>query len=187
MKTLLTFSLCATFLPISSLADTYTIESRHTGINFSYSHLGYTTQRGRFNETAGKVAFDPANHRGKAQISVKAGSLSMALPQLEAILKSEEYFDVERYPTIAFESDNLEFSGEQLIAMNGSLTLRGVTKPVRLVVQHFVCKPNPTNKKFACGGDAEAVIKRTDFGMSGFVPLVSDEVRLQIPVFAYRD
>ena len=168
-------------------ADSYTLDPRHTGVTFAYNHLGYTTQRGRFDETTGEVEFDPGRQRGAVHVRIKADSLSTPLRELEKILKGGDYFDVAHHPVITFDSDSLRFVDDKLVGVDGLLTIRGIQRPVHLDASSFVCKPNPMSKRAACGGDLQGSVKRSDFGMTGFVPIVSDEIRLSIPVFGYRD
>ena len=107
--------------------------------------------------------------------------------RLDPIVKGETYFNVEKYPTITFKSDDVKFDGDRVVAVNGGLTMLGVTKPVMLAVEDFKCGPNPLNKKPMCGGQATATIKRSDWGMTANLPYApADEVKLIIPIEAYQ-
>jgi polyisoprenoid-binding protein YceI len=86
-----------------------------------------------------------------------------------------------------FVSDKLVFKGDKLVAAEGSFTLLDVTKPMRLTVSNFHCAPHPMNKKQACGADVTATLKRSEFGMTKYVPAISDEVRIYSPIEAIRE
>ncbi|MGY6276795.1 YceI family protein [Methylomonas sp. MgM2] len=168
-------------------ADSYTIDSRHTFPSFEIDHLGFSTQRGRFNESSGKVVLDADNGEGSIDVVVNMASISTGLAELEEHLRGKDFFDAVRYPTMRFKSDKLKFAGEKLIAADGMLTLHGITKPVRLTVDHFYCGLNPIRLKYTCGANAVANIKRSDFGVDKYVPMVGDDVSVAIQVEATRD
>jgi polyisoprenoid-binding protein YceI len=103
-------------------------------------------------------------------------------------MKGEQYFNVEKYPTMSFKSTNLQFDGDKLVGAEGELTMIGVTKPVTLKVANFTCGENPFNKKPMCAGEASAQIKRSEWGMKAGIPKSSsDDVRIIIPIEAYQD
>ena len=168
-------------------ADSYTIDSRHTFPSFEIGHLGFSTQRGRFNETSGKVVLDAAASKGSIDISVNTASISTGLAELEKHLRGKEFFDSAKYPKMTFKSDKLSFKGDQLVGADGSLTLHGITKPVHLSVDRYYCGMNPISLKYTCGANAVTTIKRSDFGIDKYVPAVSDEVNVLIQVEATRD
>jgi len=168
-------------------ADSYTIDSRHTFPSFEIDHLGFSTQRGRFNQSSGKVVLDADHGRGSIDVVVDMASISTGLTELEEHLRGKDFFDVARYPTMNFKSDKLHFAGKKLIGADGMLTLHGVTKPVSLKVDHFYCGINPIKLKYTCGANAMTRIKRSDFGIDKYVPMVADEVKVVIQVEATRD
>jgi polyisoprenoid-binding protein YceI len=100
--------------------------------------------------------------------------------KLDEHLMKPEFFDVAKYPTVTFKSNDFKFTGDKLTAVVGDLTIHGVTKPATLVVTSFVCKDHPMKKTPVCGADANVKIKRSDFGMSTYVPAIGDEVTLRI-------
>ena len=103
--------------------------------------------------------------------------------------KSADFFDVEKYPTATFQSDRIDFDGDTPVAVHGTLTLHGVSKPVDLRIASFKCIQHPVFKREVCGADASAVIDRTDFGISYGVPqaVPSGKVTLAIQVEALKD
>ena len=88
---------------------------------------------------------------------------------------------------MVYKSTKFNFNGDALESVEGTLTLLGVTKPVKLTVDAFKCGPHPFSKKPVCGADAEGSFKRTDFGMKFGVPAISDEVKLSFSVLAYQE
>jgi len=168
-------------------ADSYTIDSRHTFPSFEVSHIGFSTQRGRFDQTSGKISLDEKAKKGSIEVNIVADSIDTGLKELEDKLKSAEFFNTAQFPSISFKSDQLKFSGNAPVAAEGSLTLLGVEKPLKLTIDHFHCGVHPMNKRTVCGADASGVIKRSDFGLKAFIPAVGDEVTIKIQVEAFKD
>ena len=183
----LTITLLALCSALPAWADSYSIDPTHTFPSFEIDHLGYSMQRGRFNATQGKLTLDEENQSGSVEIIIDAASIDTGLGQLEEILRSEDYFDVQNYPTLTFRSDNFPFSDGRLAAVSGELTLLGVTLPVTLNVTRFKCGFNALRLRTVCGADANASIKRSEFGMRKGIPFVGDEVKISIQVEAIRD
>ncbi|MBL8471072.1 MAG: polyisoprenoid-binding protein [Rhodocyclaceae bacterium] len=167
--------------------ESYTADPNHTWPGFEINHFGFSIQRGRFEKTAGKIVLDTAEKKGSIEITIEARSLSMGFEKWTKHIQSEDFFDVEKYPTLTYKSDKLLFDGDKLVGAEGELTLHGVSKPVKLTVSNFKCGPNPFNKKPQCGAEISAQIKRSDFGMSKFLPAVGDDVKIFSPIEAYRD
>lgn len=167
--------------------ETYTIDSTHTFPSFEINHLGFSTQRGRFNKTTGTLVLDRAARKATVDISIDADSISTGLEKLETHLRTEDFFDVAKYPTITFKSTGARFKGDKLARISGDLGMHGVTKPVTLTVTAFHCGYNPVYKKDACGADAVTTIKRSDFGINYALPAVGDEVRLFIQIEAHKN
>jgi polyisoprenoid-binding protein YceI len=182
--------LCACILAFAApahSADTYTMDPEYTIPVFEVGHLGFTTQRGHFDKTEGKVALDFAAKSGSVDLTIYTNSLDMGSRAWTIHVSSEGLFNVEKFPTIKYHSDKLVFEGDKVVAAEGDMTLLGVTRPVKVTVNRFACAVNPVNKKFLCAGDIAANIKRSDFGMTKYIPTVSDEIRISVPVEAYRD
>lgn len=167
--------------------ESYTLDPKHTFPSYEVNHLGLTTQRGRFNATSGKLTLDLANRKATVDIEIDTRTISTGQEDLEKHLKAEDFFNVEKFPKMTFKSTKVDFEGEKPKSVHGDLTLLGVTRPVTLAITSFNCRVHPMNKKYVCGADASATIKRSDFGMNYAIPAVSDEVRLLIQVEAFRD
>ncbi len=187
MKKTLFAILAATVAAPALAAESYTVDPRHTFPSFEVNHLGFSTQRGRFNKTSGRIVLDRQAKSGSVDIVIEAASVDSGLDKLEEHMRGEDFFNVEKFPTLAFKSRAVKFSGDKPSAVEGDFTLLGVTRPVTLTITAFNCGVHPINKKDVCGADAMAVIKRSEFGMTKYVPGVSDEVKLFIQVEAFKD
>ncbi len=187
MKTILAALAAAAAFPALAAPESYSLDSRHTFPSFEVNHLGFSTQRGRFNKTTGKVTLDREAKTGSVEVEIDAGSVDTGLDKLEEHLVGEDFFNVAKYPTLAFKSRSMTFSGDKPASVSGDFTMLGVTRPLTLTIHAFNCGVHPINKKNVCGADASATLKRSEFGMTKYVPGVSDEVMLKIQVEAFKD
>lgn len=162
--------------------ETFVLDANHTKPRFEYSHFGYSNQVSRFDNVSGTVTIDRAAKTGSADVTIDAKSVSTGSTVFNGHIQGEDFFDTEKYPTITFKSDKFTFDGDKLVAVDGNLTIKGITKPVTLALSSFMCMPHPMAKKEACGANATAHVKRSDFNMGKYAPYVSDEVTLSIPV-----
>ena len=179
--------LVAAFALPAFAADTYTIDPEYTIPTFEVEHLGFTTQRGRFDKTEGRVVLDFAAKKGVVEFTVQTSTLDMGSRAWTVHVSGPGLFDIERFPTMSFKSDSLQFEGNKVVSADGQFTLLGITKPIHLTVNHFACGANPLNKKAMCAADITGTLKRSDYGMVKYIPAVSDEIRISVPVEAYKD
>lgn len=187
MKTKLLAAVLAVGMSASSFAaDTYVLDSAHTYPTFEINHLGYSTTRGRFDKTEGKIMLDMAARTGSLDATIYTGSLSTGFDKRDAHVKSEDFFNVEKFPTVAVKANKFVFNGDVLVAAEGTLTILGVTKPVKLDVSNFKCGAHPMSKKAMCGAEVRTTIKRSDFGMTTFLPAIGDEVKIMVQVEAAK-
>lgn len=188
MQNKLLFAALGTALAVPAFAaDSYTIDPRHTHPTYEVNHFGWSTQRGRFDNVTGKITLDRAGKSATVDLSIDVASVSTGVDKLDEHLRSEDFFNVAKYPAMTFKSRQVTFSGDKPASVNGEFTLLGVTRPVTLTITAFHCAPNPFAKKDACGADAVATIKRSEFGMKTMVPGLGDEVKLLINVEAFKD
>ncbi len=172
----------------ASAADRYTVDGAHSLPEFRFTHAGLTTQTGRFDSARGTIVLDPAARTGHVHYEIDAASLDMGFGTERADSPGFRLFDVGRFPKISFDSDRLVFGAHaEVIAAEGALRLLGVSRPLRVRVDHFQCGLNPMNSKAMCSGEITATLKRSDFGMLEYIPAVSDEISVRVPVEAYRD
>lgn len=168
-------------------ADSYTIESNHTFPRFEINHFGFSTHHGQFNKTSGKLVLDRAAKTGSIEITVQTASVGTGDPKLEEHLRSPDFFNVEKFPTMVYKAKTIKFDGNVPVSAEGELTLLGVTKPLTLAISRVVCAQHPFFKKEDCGADVSGKLKRSDFGMTKYVPAVGDEVTLRIQVESIKD
>jgi len=181
----LAVALSCSALVVDAKTVTYDIDPNHTFPRYQYSHhFGLSTQLGRFDATHGIIVLDRTAHTGSIDISIDTASVDSGSHELDEDLKSDEFLDAKKYPTITFRSSALQFTGNRLTAVDGDLTIKGVTKPVTLKVTSFRCMPHPMLKREACGANATATIKRSEFNAGKYVPLVGDDLTLTIAVEA---
>ena len=174
-------------LPAAAAEETYVIDPVHSQPQWQARHIGFSNQHGNFGKATGKVVLDRAAKKGLVEVSIDAASIRTYSERLDAIVRGEKFFNVEKYPTITFKSNNVAFDGDRIVGVDGELTMLGVTRPVALKVTNFVCGQQTFNKKPMCGADATATIKRSEFGMTEGLALnnPADEIMLTIPVEAY--
>ncbi len=144
---------------------------------------GLSVWRGKFDASSGKVVYDKVAKSGSIDVTVDMSSINFGVPKLDEHAKSAEIFDVAKYPTATYIGKFTKFDGASPTEAQGTLTMHGVTKPLTLTINSFLCKPNPMSKKEVCGADASATFNRADFGVNfgdkyGF----KQEVKLQIQV-----
>ena len=167
--------------------EVYVIDPRHSHPQWEVRHMGMTPQRGSFTKATGKIELDRVAKKAAVDVTIDATSVRSWDNSLDAILKADRFFNVEKFPTITFKSTNVAWEGDRPATIDGELTMLGVTKPVSLKVVTFACGENPGNKRQMCGAEATTTIKRSEWGMSNNLNSGSDEVKLTFPVEAYKD
>src|SRR3954447_10918792 len=184
MQWLVAAAVASVAIPAIAAPETYVIDPSHSQPRWEIRHLGYTTQSGSFGNAKGKIVMDRAARTAALDVTIDATSVRSWNDRLDAILKGDKFFNVEKFPTITFKSSKANFENEKIATIEGDLTMVGVTKPVTLNVTSFACGENPANKKAMCGADASAMIKRSEFGMTSSMNSSSDEVKLSFSVEA---
>jgi polyisoprenoid-binding protein YceI len=180
----------ASMLAVSlhSNADPYELDTYHTSVHFAVSHNDISYVRGRFAKLRGSVQYDAQAMTGSMVISVQTNSIDTGNTAVDNVLRSDQFLDAERYPGMHFVSDRFVFEDGKLVAIEGKLLLHGAERPVRLEARRFVCKEVPLGllRRYVCGGDFRLALKRSEFGMTRFLPEVGDEVELEISGEAVR-
>lgn len=186
-KTMIAIALASSLSVSAHAADEYSIDPNHTFPVFEVNHLGYSVQHGRFNKTSGKITLDMAAKKGSVDLTIDTASLDMGFPMWDEHMAADGFFNTAKFPTMTFKSNKLIFKDDKVVAAEGDFTLLGVTKPLTVSVNGFKCGENPMNKKPMCGANIGGTIKRSDFGMTKYVPAVSDEIKIHVPVEAYKN
>jgi polyisoprenoid-binding protein YceI len=177
----------ALLLSAPALAATYVFDASHTYPLFEIDHLGFSIQRGQFDRVRGTLEYDPLQRSGAVDIEIDASSLDSGHDERDAILKGPGWFDVNRFPVITYRGKQLVFEGDRPVAIDGELTMLGVTQPLRLEINRLKCGLNLAARKRGCGADASGVLRRSQFGLRNGLPFVGDEVRLRIQAEAYQE
>lgn len=160
---------------------TYRIDPAHTQVAASWSHFGFSHPFANFGQADGAIVYDPTNvGASSVKVTLPLAGLDSTVPDLDKHLRSADFFDAEKYPTITFNSTKVEAAGEGKLRVAGELTVHGVTKPVVLDVAINGVGPHPMMKVQTAGFDATTTIKRSDFGVGNYVPAVSDEIRIRL-------
>lgn len=160
----------------------YTMDPGHSQILFTVSHMGWASYTGQFASPTGTLIYDaktPA--RSKVEVTIPIARIQTTDRDLDKNLQAADYFDTARFPTATFVSTRVTLTGKASATITGKLTLKGVTRPVTLTARFIGAGPEFWgDKKLAIGFAATTTIKRSDFGVSGMVPLMSDRTDLVI-------
>ncbi|QDH35070.1 YceI family protein [Porphyrobacter sp. YT40] len=175
--------------PARVTAGTYSADSNHSLIAFEVNHFGFNDYYGLFGDVAGTLELDPANiAAAKVDVTIPIASVTTASKGLtDHLLRAgkeggkPDFFGAAPAPA-RFVSTSVERTGDMTANISGNLTMNGVTKPVTFEAEFTGAGTNPMNKKETVGFEAETTIKRSDFGVNYGIPMVSDEVELDISV-----
>lgn len=172
----------------TSFAADWAVNTDHVSVNFAVSHFDISHVRGRFGKIATTVQFDPDAKTGLVVVTVDADSIDTGNRSIDSVLRSDQFLDAARNPEIRYVGDRFVFDGDRLTAVDGTLSLHGLQRPLRLTVDRFICKDVAAGivRRYTCGGDLRTAFKRSEFGMTRFLPDVGDEVKLDIGVEAAR-
>jgi polyisoprenoid-binding protein YceI len=182
MKKVFWLALVGTAVSAATQNTTWKIDPNHTASQFSVKHLGISTVRGVFQKTTGTVIYvlaDPSKTRIDATID--AASVDTRVEKRDNDLRSPNFLDVAKYPTITFKSTHVEPAGAGKMKVTGDLTIHGVTKQVVLDVD------GPSAPVDAMGGqrmgaEATTTINRKDFGVNGAPSMVGDQIQIVLDV-----
>ena len=145
---------------------TYIIDPTHTYPSFEADHMGgQSIWRGKFNTTNGKVILDVAAKTGEVDVTVDPASINFGMDALNEHAKGADMFDVAKYPTATYKGRISRWKGDVPVEVDGNFTLKGVTRPLKLTINSFLCKPSPMTHKEVCGADAAASFNRDEWGL----------------------
>jgi polyisoprenoid-binding protein YceI len=162
-------------------AGTYVLDSKEAMVRYTTIHMGMTEFWGSFPNASGTLTIDPkAIGATKVDIKVPLLGLETTNRELDAELLSSQFFDFIKGRTAHFVSTEVVRTGPRTARMTGDLTLHGVTRPVVLNVTFNNAGPNSFSKVLTLGFKAEGMVKRSEFGLGKYVPIVSDETQLTI-------
>jgi polyisoprenoid-binding protein YceI len=180
MRILTTLIACAA-APAIFAADTYHLEKTHVDLLFSINHAGFTQKHGSFRDLDATLEYDAAKpQNSKIDVTVKTDSLDTANPERDKDVKGERFLDVAKYPEMHFVSTKVTRDSNQSLRIDGQLTLHGVTRSLTLYAKLNKAAPNPFDKRPTLGFSATGWLKRSDYGIATYVPVIGDEVTLTI-------
>ncbi len=159
----------------------YQLDPSHAAVVFAVDHLGFSTYYGRFNTLEGRLSFSPkAPENSSVAITIKTASVDTNSEELDDKLRAATMFDSEVFPDARFVSTGVTVTGDNLGQLDGLLTIKDITQPVSLSVAFGGSGTNPLTGKQTVGFNAEGQIKRSDFGLTAWLPLVGDDIHLLI-------
>ena len=183
---------CLTLL--SARADVYNFDERHSLIRFKWNHIGMSYQSARFLKSEGRLHFDPkkpTESRVTARIDVR--SLHTGVVALDRQLSRESFFHTEKYPEITFESREVKVTGKRTGVVAGDLTIKGMTRPVKLDVRWNYTGPHPFRREsswyddwYVSGFSARTVLQRSQWGMKRWLDFVPDDIEVEIEIETVR-
>jgi polyisoprenoid-binding protein YceI len=173
-------------------AAPWQFDPAHTGVHFKVRHLMISTVRGEFEKVSGRIIYDEADvTKSSADVTIDAASINTRVAKRDDHLRSPDFLDAAKYPTITFTSKRVERAGAGTLKMTGDLTIRGVTKEVVLTVEGPTLAIKDPGGNYRVGGQATTKIDRRDFGLvwnkvveAGVV--VGDEIEITIDVEIYK-
>jgi polyisoprenoid-binding protein YceI len=167
--------------PAAVSSGTYNVDPNHTRIVFSVVHMGFTDYFGQFNGASGKLDLNPANPAASTvSVSIPTASVDTSNSILNNELKSPQWFDAAQFPSITFTTTKVKPTGPDTAELTGDLTFHGVTHPVVLEAKFNAAGPNPLNRRYTVGFNATGHLKRSEFGVKTYVPMIGDDVTLII-------
>ena len=187
-------ALLALGVPGLALAAPWEFDAAHSGVQFKVRHLMVSSVRGDFEKVAGTILYDEKDiTKSSADITIDAASVNTRVQKRDDHLRSPDFLDVAKYPTITFKSKRVEKSGPGRLKVTGDLTLHGVTKEVTLDVEGPTPPIKDPQGNIRVGGQATARIQRKDFGLTWNAALetggvvVGDEIDITIDLEIYRN
>jgi len=187
-KCFLAAVIAAAAIPAVAAPENYTIDPTHTYPNIEFYHMGISVWRGKFNKTSGKAVLDRVAKSGAVEVTIDISSINFGLAAMDEKARSDDFFNTGKFP-IATYKGNLKFAGDRPSAVEGQITIMGVTRPVTLSINLFKCMPHPMLKREVCGADAEGELNWSEYGMklSQYGQGEAGRVHLRIQVEVIKD
>ena len=186
IRTLFALLLAIAWLPVAAEPVTYRVDPDHTSVHFEAKHFATSSLRGRFDRKEGAVVLDRAAKTGRAEVTFEIDSLNTPVVGFTNAVKGKNFLNAAEFPTAKFVGDQFTFEGDKLTAVGGNLTLVGKTNPIKMTAITFNCYESSMLKREVCGGDFEATIQRSQWGMVANAGSVGDSIKLLIQIEAIR-
>jgi polyisoprenoid-binding protein YceI len=162
-------------------AGTWKIDPNHSSAQFAVRHMGVSTVRGAFTKVSGSATYDPSDP-GKTSLeaTIEANSIDTRVEMRDKDLRSPNFLDVQKYPTITFKSKQAKAAGDGKLQITGDLTIHGVTKEVVLDVDGPSAPIKDPMGNQRIGASATTKVNRKDFGVNGAPAMVGDDITITI-------
>ena len=173
--------------PAKAEPKEYRFDKAHTQILFFVSHLGFSMSQGEFHDYDGTIQFDRENpENSSVNVTIQTDSIDMDDKEWDEHMKNEDFFHVEEYPTMTFESTDIKVTGETEGKITGDLTILGTTREVTLDTTFNKAGKHPYSGNYVAGFSATTQIERSNFGMKYGLPGIGDTVNIRLEVEAIR-
>lgn len=167
--------------PAAVQPGTYAVEPTHTRVMFAVSHMGFSTWFGDFTQASGTLTLDPkAPASAAVDVTVQAASVATTNAKLDGELRDPTWLDAAKFPTLRFRSTRVTPTGPGRADVTGDFTLHGVTRPLVLHAVFNGAGANAMSKAYTVGFEGAGVIRRSDFGVTKYTPLIGDEVKITV-------
>lgn len=167
-------------LTAQAATKTYTLDPAHTHVLWHISHFGFSNPSGKWFANGTLIIDESKPKDSKLNVIIQVGDIVTGIPKLDEHLKSADFFDVAKFPTATFVSDKVVSTGKDSAKVYGTLTLRGISKPVVLQVKLNNKGISPVSNKPTLGFSATTKVNRSDFGMTTYLPGLGNEVKIDI-------
>lgn len=166
--------------PALAATQEFALDPAHTLVRITWNHAGFSNPGAAFDVGQGTLTWDAEDPgQSSVTVSIPVNSVATRVPALDGTFKTE-LFEASKYPALTFASTGVERVGSKQYRVEGNLTVRGITKPVTLDATLNGAGEHPMLHAPAIGFDATATIKRSEFGLGAYIPLVSDQVQIRI-------
>lgn len=173
--------------PVWAKTEEYKLDPLHSSVLIKVNHLGFSSYYLKATNVMGDIELDRKNPaKSDVSVVIQTANIDGNNQQLNTHLRTVDFFDADRYPTITFTSTGIQITGEQKALISGVLTIRGMAQPVVLNATFNKEGENALAGDYRAGFSATTIIKRSDFGMTYGLPALGDEVQLDIQVEAIR-
>ena len=174
-------ALAITTMASAALPTQWELDDSHTRVGFSVSHMGFSTTMGHFSDVEGVVNYDmKAPNQTSMEFTIATDSIDTAWAARDKHLKTEEFFNVKKYPTMSFKSTQVNFVNPQQAKVTGDFTLLGQTKPLTLNLTLNKIDNSPLTKEPVVGFRATGTIDRAAYGMTAYSAGITTNVPIQI-------
>ena len=180
LRVLISFVLILPFTTARAATETYTLDPTHSYVMWHINHFGFSSPSGKWLAEGTLVLDESAPKNSKVNVTIPVTNMVTGIPKLDEHLQDSDFFDTAHYPNATFVSDKVNVTGKTTAKVQGILTVHGVSKPVTLDVKLNKMGESPITHKKTVGFTATTTIKRSDFGISKYLPGLGDEVKINI-------